>query len=279
MKLIALSKLSDIKYISLFVIIILFSQTIFAQQKQPVIKASSLKVDVKDGEIYQKAVWNLSPEINPDIYYALEPISEKRITFYTDLDSISFNVAPGNTYDFIILLNNIDTCHTRISAVKPAREVNKDIISLNIIEPGTLKKDFTFFREALEKEHAGLYRYKSKLELDKFFHSCFASIKHPMTQLEFGKIIMLVIGFMEDGHTATNIPHLLMNYYSENEKLFPVYVYFINEKAYVLCSRIKELPAETEILSIDNKPIAEIKNNSFNIYLPTGKLKLKRTRH
>jgi hypothetical protein len=67
-----------------------------------------------------------------------------------------------------------------------------------------------------------------------------------------------------------------MNYYSENEKMFPVYVYFINAKAYVLCSRIKELAAETEILSIDNKPISEIKKTLLQ-YLPSdGKIETKK---
>ncbi len=266
------------KLIALLTLTILFSATIFAQQKLPLVKATSRKVDVQDGKIYQRSVWNLSPEISPDVYFALEPVVEKKITFYTDIDSISFDVVPGNPYDFIILLNNKDTCYTRISTSPSKKNIEVNTVSSVLIKPGHLKEDFTFFRNALQKEHAGLYRYKSKNELDKLFDSCFATLNHPMTQLEFGKIIMFVISFLEDGHTATNIPHLLMNYYNENEKLFPVYVYFINEKAYVLCSRIKELPAETEILSIDNASIAEIKNQLLK-YLPSdGKIETKKNR-
>lgn len=276
MKLITLPTSWDRKYIALFALIILFSQTIFARQKQPIIKAISSKVDVKDGEIYQKAVWNLSPEANPDIYYPLEPISEKRITFYTDIDSISFNIVPGNIYDFIILLNNKDTCYTQISTIKPVKVIETNTVSLTMIEPEILKQDFTFFREALQKEHAGLYRYKSKRELDKLFDSCYVALNHPMPQLEFAKSIMFLISSLEDGHTGTNLPRLLMNYYNENKKMFPVYVFFINKKAYVLCSRVKELPAETEILSIDNKPISEIKKELLQ-YLPSdGKIETKK---
>lgn len=266
----------DRKYIVLSAIFIFFSQIIFAQQKQPIIKATSSKVYVKDGEVYQKGVWYLSPETRPDIYYALEPIDKKTITFYTDIDSISFNVVPGNVYDFIILLNNKDTCYTQISAIKRAKEIEANTVLLNLIKPEILKKDFIFFRASMEQEHAGLYRYKSKMEVDKLFDSCFAVIKHPMTQLEFGKTIMFVISFVEDGHTGTNIPRLLMNYYTENEKMFPAYVFFINKRAYVLCSRIKELPAETEILSINNKPISEIKKKLLQ-YLPSdGKIETKK---
>lgn len=264
------------KFIALPVLLLLFNQVIIAQQEQPVIKASSGKVDVKDGEMFQKAVWNLSPEIRPDIYYALAPVTEKKISFYTDIDSISFNVIPGNIYSFIILLNNKDSCFTQISAINPVKGTETNTVSLEMISPEMLEEDFSLFREALQKEHAGLYRYKTKSELDKLFDSCFLALNHPMQQLDFAKSIMFMISAVEDGHTGTNIPRLLMNYYSENEKMFPVYAFFINQKAYVLCSSIKELPAGTEILSINNKSIAEIKKTLLN-YLPgDGKIETKK---
>lgn len=144
------------------------------------------------------------------------------------------------------------------------------------IAPEMLKQDFAHFRESLQKEHAGLYRYESKSELDKLFDSCFAALNHPMTQFEFGKTIMFVISSVKDGHTGTNIPRLLLSHNNENTKMFPVYVYFINNKAYVLCSRIKELPAETEILSIDNEPISEIRKKLLR-YIPSdGKIETKK---
>ncbi|ULQ51749.1 S41 family peptidase [Flavihumibacter fluvii] len=276
MKLLTKPTLWDWKYIAFILMIISFIQPLAAQQKLPTIKATSRIVDVKDGEVYQKGRWNLSPENKPDIYFALEPVHEKKITFYTNIDSISFNIIPGRNYDFIILLNSKDTCYTQISTIRPVKKTELNTVSLNYIEPELLKQDFTFFREELERKHAGLYRYKSKALLDKLFDSCFAALNRPMPQLEFAKSIMFVISSIEDGHTASNLPRLLMNYYGENEKMFPVHVFFINKKAYVLCSRIKELPAETEILSIDNKPISQIKKELFQ-YLPSdGKIETKK---
>src|SRR6185312_6181749 len=136
--------------------IISFIQPLFAQQKLPIIKATSRTVDVKDGEVYQKGIWNLSPENKPDIYFALEPVHEKKIIFYTDMDSISFNVIPDSNYNFIILLNSKDTCYTRISTIKPQKQTELNTTTLNNIEPELLRQDFTFFSESLEKEHAGL---------------------------------------------------------------------------------------------------------------------------
>lgn len=276
MKLMTKPTLWDWKYIVFIVVIISFIQPLSAQKKLPTIKATSRIVDVKDGEVYQKGIWNLSPENKPDIYFVLEPVHEKKITFYTDIDSISFEIIPGNNYDFIILLNGKDTCYTQISTIKPVRKAEPDTVLLNKIEPELLRQDFAFFWEQLEKEHAGLYRYKSKVVLDKLFDSCFAALNHPMAQLEFAKSITFVISSIEDGHTGTNLSRLLMNYYTEEMKMFPAYIYFINTKAYVLCSRINELPAVAEILSIDNTPISEIKKKLLQ-YLPSdGKIQTKK---
>ncbi|HEX2847821.1 MAG TPA: S41 family peptidase [Chitinophagaceae bacterium] len=146
----------------------------------------------------------------------------------------------------------------------------------NEIEPVLLQQDFAFFRKALQQEHAGLYRYKNKIILDNLFDSCFSKLNHPMSPFEFAKSIMFVISNIEDGHTGTNIPKLLMSYYSEREKMFPAYVYFIDKKAYVLCSRIEELSVGMEILSIDNNPAGEIREKLFQ-YLPSdGRIETKK---
>ena len=169
MKLFTHPRLWNRKLIGLSVLFILFAQMIFAQEQQPLIMATSDKVDIRDGEIYQKNVWNLSPGINPDIYYPLEPPTEKKITFYTDLDSISFNIVPGKRYSFIIVLNNKDTCYTQIATSKPVREMETNMASSKMLGPEMLKQDFTIFRDALQKQHAGLYRYKTKSDVDRLF--------------------------------------------------------------------------------------------------------------
>jgi hypothetical protein len=263
------------KYLAFLAINLLFIQLDFAQSL-PVIKANSKKVNVRDGQVFQKGIWNLSPESKPDVYQALEPIIEKRITFYTDMDSISFDVVPDKTYDFLIVLNGKDTCYTQISTIRKVSQTATNIVVDKLIEPALLQADFKVFREALEKHHAGLYRFKSKQFMDKLLDSCSKAITRPMTQLEFGKTVLWVISALEDGHTGSNVPRLLMAHYNENEKVFPLYPYFVNEKAYVLCGGIEGLPAGTEIVKIDGKPIKEIAEQMYQ-YLPSdGAIKSKK---
>lgn len=255
------------KYLVFLAMNLLFIQCDFAQSL-PVIKAKSKKVDVRDGKIFQKGVWNLTPEAKPDIYQALEPIVEKRITFYTDIDSISFDVVPNKTYDFLIVLNEKDTCYTRISTIRKAGQTTAQVKTDKLIEPAHLQQDFKVFRESLETNHAGIYTYRSKQYLNRFMDSCYTTLNKSMTALEFGKSILQVISALEDGHTRSNIPNLLMSYYNEHERVFPLYPYFVNDKAYVLCGEVEDLPAGTEIVKIDGKSIKEITDKIYK-YLPS----------
>lgn len=123
----------NIKYPLISSILLLLSfQLAFSQTSLPVIKAGSTKVDIRDGEKLTKGKWNISPKAKPDIYSTLVKGS-KKITFYTDADSISFNVAAKHNYDFIILLNGKDTCWTRIEAREdvPAVSFSKAYIRRN----------------------------------------------------------------------------------------------------------------------------------------------------
>jgi hypothetical protein len=255
------------KYIFFLAINLLLLQCDYAQSL-PVIKAKAKKVDVRDGKVFQKGIWNLTPEAKPDVYQVLEPITEKKITFYTDIDSISFDVIPNKTYDFLIVLNDKDTCYTRISTIRSAGQLAEDSKGDKLIEPAQLQQDFKVFRQALEKNHAGIYTYKSKKYIDRFMDSCYATLNKSVTALEFGKTVLEVISALEDGHTGSNIPRLLMSYYNEHEKVFPLYPYFVNDKAYVLCGGIESLPAGTELVKIDGRNIKEIIDKIYK-YLPS----------
>ncbi|WP_316802497.1 transglutaminase domain-containing protein [Pedobacter nototheniae] len=95
------------------ILVLLFSViTLQAQKKLPIIKATSLSVDIKDDNYpVRKNAWTVVPKEKLDVYTT----SAKKVTFYTDLESISFNVDPKvGQYDFIILVNGKDTARTQV---------------------------------------------------------------------------------------------------------------------------------------------------------------------
>jgi len=129
-----------IKKLSFVLVFILSGHLLFAQEKIQLIRATSKLVDILDGNIFQKANWTITPDAHPDVYTTSFSKKLKKITFYTDQDSITFNVKPNSYYRFNILLNNKDTALT-------------GILSYDTL--GTLK-------------NAGKYNFTEKRELPKF---------------------------------------------------------------------------------------------------------------
>jgi hypothetical protein len=104
-----------------FIILICLSFLLYFSswsQSLPVVKANSPTIDIRDGENLMKGHWQVSPKVKPDIYYPNRLKKPRKITFYTDVDSISFIAVPGKEYDFIVLYKG-DSCYTRISGAQP----------------------------------------------------------------------------------------------------------------------------------------------------------------
>ena len=126
------------KKIILLPFFLLFTAILFAQQKLPVIKATSKSVAVRDGDYLDKNAWSLSPKIRPDIFTADRTRKTKWVTFYTDIDSIRVKVKPGSVFDFVVLLNGKDSCYTRIVSAIPPNDLNKNEVAVNDTIPFTL---------------------------------------------------------------------------------------------------------------------------------------------
>jgi hypothetical protein len=123
--------------------LVLSANLLLGQEKLPIIKATSRKVDIRDGDIFKKGDWNITPEAKPDVYTTAS--KGKAITFYTDSDSISVKITPATKFDFIILLND---------TIKALTEIQ--------YKPG--------FLDILET--AGKYNFDDKREITKFTYKC-----------------------------------------------------------------------------------------------------------
>ena len=98
-----------------FLLLIITTQLVFSQQKLPVLKTNNTLISIKEGRSYYKDVWTISPEVKLDIFVTNSFVGNKKITFYSEIDSISFSVKPNKKYNFIISLNGKDKAYTQIS--------------------------------------------------------------------------------------------------------------------------------------------------------------------
>lgn len=120
---------------------ILTGQILFAQERLPTIKATSKIADVRDGAYFYKANWTISPEVKPDVY-ATNSIG-KKVTFYTDKDSISIKITPTTKFDFIILLNDTTKALTEIKYQPTYLDILKTANNYNFNDSRPIPK-FTY---------------------------------------------------------------------------------------------------------------------------------------
>ena len=142
-----------------FIVATLFAQNLLAQkEKLPIIKANSIMVDIKDDDVLEKEAWRIVPEEELDVYMT----SAKKVTFYTDIDSISFEINPKvGTYDFIILLNGKDTARTQIKWEPSRLEILKGAEKYNYSDNRFIP-EFTY----QSKDNPNLQKIRKELNLD-----------------------------------------------------------------------------------------------------------------
>jgi hypothetical protein len=104
---------------SLLVILFIgMSNLVYSQKGTPVIKATSEKTSITDGKNF-KMDWRLEPGTKPDIYYVNIPAKKSIVQFQTDKEKLTIRTKPGKVYDFIVLLNETDSCYIQISSALP----------------------------------------------------------------------------------------------------------------------------------------------------------------
>lgn len=136
---------------------IFVGQTVFAQKKLPIIKANSTSVDIKDDNNLRKNAWTIVPEEKLDVYTT----SAKKVTFYTDIDSISFKIDPKKLYDFIILVNGKDSARTQIKYTPSRLEILKNAEKYDYSDNRFVPK-FTY----QSAENPNLKKIRQDLKLD-----------------------------------------------------------------------------------------------------------------
>lgn len=124
-----MNKISKIKFI---VIVFFISIVTTAQNNLKILKSNKNVIDYGiDGDI-KKNGWRLDPSSKPDIYSFFSKKTE-RVAFVSDVDSISFSVKPNDEVNFIVLLNNKDTCYTQIKSINRSglNEFTKEYKKIN----------------------------------------------------------------------------------------------------------------------------------------------------
>ena len=107
---------------SLLFFLLLIAPSLLAQKILPTIKATSKNAYIIEGKKGEKQNWILTPEAKPDVYYLDKSPKTKWVSLHTDIDVLKIKIKPGQKYDFIVLLNGIDSCYTRFVSGSPIKK-------------------------------------------------------------------------------------------------------------------------------------------------------------
>jgi C-terminal processing protease CtpA/Prc len=134
-----------------------------------------------------------------------------------------------------------------------------------------LKEDFDLFSLALEESHAGLYNYISTQRYKTITDSIKKELTHPMSDLEFYRLLCPVIEAIKCGHTRISISNQTNDYLYKQNIFIPFQLKFISGKAYVLKDlHDNRIGPGAEILSINNRPISVIVSEIFKMQNSDG---------
>lgn len=129
-----------------------------AQDKQPVIRSNSNIAYIKEEGKATRIKWNIVPTQKLDIYGT----SAKKVTFYTDVDSISFKVKPQTGIcNFTIVVNGKDSARTQIKYQPSKLDVLKKAAKYNPSDSRYIP-DFTY----QAANNPNLVRIRTELKLD-----------------------------------------------------------------------------------------------------------------
>lgn len=154
---------------------------------------------------------------------------------------------------FIILLNNI---HGAFSQTE-------------IISNEKLKNDLTIFRQIRESGNSGLYKYKTKNQIDSIYKWAETEIQKPKTIIEFYNIICQLTDFEGSVHNNTRLPKDIIKAFGETNGYFPFPVKLINGDLLINISNT-EIPLASKIIKINDIEIDQIIKSVRKYYTTDG---------
>lgn len=143
----------------------------------------------------------------------------------------------------------------------------------SIYTANQLKSDLVILKDALTSIHPSLYAYQTPEQLAEKFTKVDAALKDGMTDLDFLNLISSITKTIGCGHTTPYRKYSkvekkrLKKLAPEKQDTFnylPFRGRFIANRLFVGESFDSLLSPTTEILSIDNHPIAELKQKTFD---------------
>lgn len=133
-----------------------------------------------------------------------------------------------------------------------------------------MKKDLSIFKEIRLKANSGLYKYRTKAQIDSIYNWAEEEIEKSSSYIDFYNIICQLTDFEGSLHNETSLPDkFLQTIKKEHYGYFPFPIKWIEGKWIVNYDK-GEIPLGAEIIEINKVPISEIIFNLHKYYTTDG---------
>lgn len=131
-------------------------------------------------------------------------------------------------------------------------------------------KDLELFKNIRLKANSGLYKYRTKQQIDSIYNWAESEIQNASTYLDFYNIICQLTDFEGSLHNDTYLPTKISDALrNEDHGYFPYPIKYI-EKKWIINYDEGAIPLGAEIISINNEKIDDIIKNLNKYYTTDG---------
>jgi hypothetical protein len=131
-------------------------------------------------------------------------------------------------------------------------------------------KDLEVFKNIRLEANSGLYKYRTKKEIDSIYNWAEKEIRTSSSYRDFYNIIFKLTDFEGSSHNATKLPSkYLENLRSETSGYFPYPIKWIDGK-WILNFDGGSIPLGSEIIEINDLPISEIISSLYKYHTTDG---------
>lgn len=133
-----------------------------------------------------------------------------------------------------------------------------------------MAKDLQIFKNIRMEANSGLYKYRSKLEIDSIYTWAENQIKKISTYREFYNLICKLTDFEGSLHNDTELPEKYKNSLrTEQAGYFPYAIKWVDGK-WLLNQKVAEIPLGAELININQRPINKIIEDLYKYYTTDG---------
>ncbi len=140
---------------------------------------------------------------------------------------------------------------------------------IEILSSEKLLEELTIFKNIRETANSGLYKYRTKNQIDSIYNWAFSEIKKPLNTIDFYKIICQLTDFEGSLHNETSLSNDVKIDFALSDGFFPFSVKLIQNNL-VFNNNYCEIPLGSKIHKINEVEIGTILKKLNKYYTTDG---------